>query len=604
MNKNIRKNIGFILEFMKGYRLLYLFALVSMFFSALIFNTIPWLIMQFIDSVIGTKPFAMPDFVVNFINSIGGRAWLVQNLWVCGLIIVLFAAINGLLFYFKGYLIAFVCENIGKKLRDRLYNHILKVPYAFHVNKNAGDIIQRCSSDVENFQNFISGQLIEFANSFLNIITIFLIMFLINPVMAGLSIILIPVVFILTIVSFIKMSPIWKRFEEAEAKMITTLQENIAGVRVVKAFGAQNFEIERFEESNDNFRRALLNINKPMAIFWSLSDLITLSQYAIILISGTLFAINGTISVGTFVSFLGYAILLFWPVRHMAQMLVNMGQSLIAAERIAEILNTPVETDSPDSLCPEILGAIEFDNVSLMYEGSQNPVLKNLSFKIEKGQTIGILGSTGSGKSSIVHLLLRFYDYEGSIKIDGNELRDIDRKWLREKISVVLQEPFLFNKTIKENILFGNQMASEEKLHSSSRITAIHDSIESFEHSYDTILGERGVTLSGGQRQRIAMARTLLRDSSILIFDDSLSAVDTETDSIIREELKKHRKDITKIYISHRITTLSNADIILVLEEGKITQKGSHSELLAEEGLYQRVCTLQGILDEEVSAHE
>ncbi|MEI6603257.1 MAG: ABC transporter ATP-binding protein, partial [Clostridia bacterium] len=414
---------------------------------------------------------------------------------------------------------------------------------------------------------------------------------------------LLPVMFFVTFFSFRKMASIWKAYEEAEAAMLTTIQENISGVRVVKAFGAQGFEARRFEEANAGFAKALLRINKPMAIFWSLSDLVTLSQYAVILIAGTLFAINGWITVGVFVSFLTYSFMLFWPVRHLAQLFVNMGQTAVATKRISEILDYPEETNEPGSAQPEIHGAITFENVSLYYEGSQNPILRDLSFKIEKGQTIGILGATGSGKSSIVHLLLRFHDYEGSIKIDGNELTSIDRKWIRQKISVVLQEAFLFSKSIKENILFGDHEASEEKIHSTSRITSIHESIESFEHRYETVLGERGITLSGGQRQRIAITRTLLRDSAILVFDDSLSAVDMQTDAVIRDELKKHRQELTKIFISHRITTLSNADQILVLEDGKITQQGTHAELLAQEGLYRRVCVLQGILDEEVSAH-
>ena len=597
-----KSNIKLALSFMRGFRSLYFIALGAMIVSAFILNAIPWFIMQIIDSVIGTKAFALPDFAVTIINGIGGRVWLSQNLWFCGLFLVFLSAINGLLFFTKGYLITTVSESVGKKLRDRLYRHILNVPYEFYVSQNAGDIIQRCSSDVENFQTFISNQLIEMTNSILNLFAILVIMFLVNPMLAGLSVFLLPVMFFVTFFSFKRMASIWKAYEEAEGRMLTAIQENISGVRVVKAFGAQGFEVKRFEEANSSFAKALIRINKPMAVFWSASDLVTLSQYAVILIAGIFFAINGWITVGVFVSFLTYSFMLFWPVRHLAQLFVNMGQTAVATKRISEILEYPEEVDEPGSSQPDIQGAIEFENVSLYYEGSQSPVLHNLSFKIEKGQTIGVLGATGSGKSSIAHLLLRFHDYEGSIKIDGHELTGIDRKWIRQKISVVLQEAFLFNKSIKDNILFGDQEATDEKIHATSRITAIHESIEAFEHRYETILGERGITLSGGQRQRIAIARTLLRDSSILVFDDSLSAVDMQTDSIIREELKKHRREITKIFISHRITTLSNADVILVLEDGKITQKGTHQELLSQEGLYRRVCELQGIEIGEVSA--
>ncbi|MEI6132909.1 MAG: ABC transporter ATP-binding protein [Bacillota bacterium] len=601
MSKDSTNNIKLALSFMKGYRLLYLLALAIMLTSAALFNAIPWFIMLIIDSVIGTKPFAVPQFLSVFIEGIGGRPWLSQNIWACGLFLVLISVVNGLLIFSKGFLITKVSESVGKKLRDRLFQHILNVRYEFFVTENAGDIIQRCSSDVENFQNFISGQLIELTNSILNVTAILTIMFLVNSLLAGISTILLPVMFFLTLISFKKMAPIWKAFEEAEAKMITAAQENISGVRVVKAFGAQGFEVKCFEESNSEFAKSLLRINKPMAIFWSVSDLVSLSQYCVLVIAGIIFAINSWITVGVFVSFLTYSFMLFWPVRHIAQLFVNMGQTAVATKRISEIFSHPLETDEPISTRPEINGAIEFKNVTLYYEGSEKPVLSNLTFKIEKGQTVGVLGATGSGKSSIANLLLRFHDYEGSITIDGTELKNIDRKWIRQKISVVLQEAFLFNKTIKENILFGDYFASDEKITASTKITAIHDSIESFENRYETILGERGVTLSGGQRQRLAIARTLLRDSSILVFDDSLSAVDMQTDAVIREELKKHRKDITKIFISHRITTLSNADLILVLEDGQISQKGTHAELLSQDGLYRRVCILQGLIEEGVA---
>lgn len=594
------KNLKLLNAFLKGNRHTFLLALLSICVSSLISAIIPLILRTVIDSVIGAKPFELPSGIVSLLNGIGGRNYLVSHLWICGLVFVLLTAFNGLFTYLRGKLASVTSENSGKRLRERLYDHIVNLPYDYHVKSHAGDLIQRCTSDVETVMGFVSSQAIDMGQSAMTFGAALAIMISIDPEYTLLSLVLMPAVFVATILFFNGMKKTFKLTDEAEGRMTSTLQENLTGVRVVKAFGAQNYEIDKFDDKNREYRDLILKIVRLMSNFWSSGDFICMSQMALVLLLGVYWCNIGRVTLGTLVAFTSYCGMLIWPIRQLGQLLAFMGQSFISLGRLQEILDAPLEKDSAADVKPLIKGEIEFDSVTFGYS-EDLPILKDLSFRIEKGQTVAFLGATGSGKSSLLHLLIRLYDYKkGSIRLDGVELKNIDRKWIRNNVGIVLQEPFLFSKQVRDNIRFGDAAADDEKVEAAARIAAIHDSILEFEKGYETMVGERGVTLSGGQRQRLAIARAVIKDVPILVFDDSLSAVDMETDAQIRKALKERSRDTTTIIVSHRITTLSQADVIFVLEGGRIVQKGSHDELVNQEGLYRRVWLIQGALEDEI----
>ncbi|HHW49017.1 MAG TPA: ABC transporter ATP-binding protein [Clostridiaceae bacterium] len=595
------RNLKLLINFMKGSIYLYIGAVVSVCFAAFFTTAIPLAMKALIDSVIGEEPLELPLWVLKIIDKIGGREVLAANLpAVCAIIVVLTAG-QGIFLYLKVKLAAVASENSSKRIREKIYDHIMHLPYDYHVKAQTGDLIQRSTSDVETVRNFVSGQLIEIIQILVSCVYILIMMLSLDSLYTAVSIIMVPVVLVFTVKFFTSMKKVFKLTDEAEGSMSTTLQENLTGVRVVKAFGAQSFEIEKFDQKSREYRDLIMKIIRLMAAFWSNSDLLCMTQYGIVLLAGVYMTISDTITLGTMVAFTTLSGMLIWPIRQLGQFLAFMGQAFVALARIQEILDEPVEPDGQDEYEPEIKGEIEFNNVYFEYEEGK-PVLDNVSFRIRRGQTAAILGVTGSGKSSLVHLLLRLYDYQGgTIKIDGVELKKINRKWLRRNIGIALQEPFLFSKTIKENIAIGKPNTPDSEIFSAASMACIHNTIQNFEKGYDTLVGERGVTLSGGQRQRLSIARTIIRDVPILIFDDSLSAVDMETDAAIRKALRERRKNVTTIIISHRITTLAEADVIFVLDKGKITQSGTHEELIKQDGLYRRVWLIQNSLEEELA---
>jgi len=597
----ILRNIKLLLNFMKGNMFIYLGAAISICLATFFTTAIPIAIRTIIDSVIGDNPVELPSWVLKIIEKMGGIEILAENLLAVCAVIVLLTVGQGVFLYLKVKLAAVASENSGKRIREKIYDHLMHLPYDYHVKAQAGDLIQRCTSDVETVKNFVSGQLIEITQVVVSSVYALIVMLSLNVLYTAVSVIMVPVILGFTVKFFSNMKKTFKLTDEAEGSMSSTLQENLTGARVVRAFGAQNFEIEKFDEKSREYRDLIMKIARLMAAFWSNSDLLCMVQHGIVLFVGIYMTISNSITLGTLVAFTTLSGMLIWPIRQLGQLLAFMGQAFVALARLQEILDEPVELDEEDEYEPNIKGDIEFNNVYFEYEQGK-PVLDNVSFRIKKGQTVAILGATGSGKSSLVHLLLRLYDYQrGTIKIDGVEIKKIRRKWLRRNVGIVLQEPFLFSKTIKENIAIGKPGSSESEILSAASMACIHNSIKSFEKGYDTLVGERGVTLSGGQRQRLAIARTIIRDVPILIFDDSLSAVDMETDAAIRKALKERRKNVTTIIISHRITTLAEADMIFVLDRGKIAQSGTHEELIKQDGLYRRIWLIQNSLEEELA---
>lgn len=381
--------------------------------------------------------------------------------------------------------------------------------------------------------------------------------------------------------------------------MSAVLQENLTGVRVVRAFGQQEYEVEKFEKVSEDFRKKTFKLCNLLAVYWATSDAMSMLQSMLTLLTCVFFAVRGEITVGTLIIFTSYIWKLLWPIRQLGRILSDAGKSKVALDRIQEVLGAPEEPAEPDAVKPSLKGDIVFDHVTFGYDEGRD-ILKNISFTIPKGKTVAILGATGSGKSTVVHLIQRLFDVkQGEIRIGGTPINQIDRYYLRSKVGLVLQEPFLFSKTLKENVAIARRNATEEEIDRAVADAAAKEFILDSDKGYDTLVGERGVTLSGGQKQRIAIARTLMKDNDILIFDDSLSAVDTETDAQIRSALKKRSKDTTTIIISHRIVTLSQADWILVMEDGQITQQGTHEDLIHSGGLYSKIFNIQSALEEE-----
>jgi ATP-binding cassette subfamily B protein len=451
-------------------------------------------------------------------------------------------------------------------------------------------------------------QFLEIVRCVFMVVSAAAVMLALEPSLTLLAFVTAPVIIALSLWFF---RIVMKRFlaaDEAESRMTTVLQENLTGMRIVRAFANQDREIEKFETACHDYRDKDFRISRMMAWYWSVSDLLCDAQIGTVLVAGTWLAVDGRMSVGTLIAFLSYTGGLIWPIRNLGRMLADMGRASVSLGRVNEVLANAVESaGAPEAgeaaapkraaLKPEIAGAVEFDHVGYGYVDGK-PVLDDISFRVRAGETIGILGSTGSGKTTLVSLLVRLFDYQkGSIRLDGVELKDIDRRWVRRHVGIVLQEPFLFSRTIRENLAMSRADVSAEEMERVTRIASVHDVIMDFEEGYDTMVGEKGVTLSGGQKQRVAIARTLLNNSRILIFDDSLSAVDVGTDALIREQLRLRCAGTTTFIVSHRVSTLRAADRILVLDGGRLAQEGTHEELLSREGIYRRVSELQELGD-------
>lgn len=587
-----------LFKLIKGNRLLYLMAVLSIAAATFLAMIGPKIIGITIDSIIGNKPLDAPKIVIDFIEYIGGKSVISRNIWICSLCLVSVMAVRGIFLYLRGRLSAQASENIARNIRVKLYDHLQNMPYDYHVKSESGDLIQRCTSDVDTIRKFFSTQLVEIGRAIFIVIFALIMMLMLNKKMTAISMVTVPVIFLFSFIYFSKIRSTFEKADVQEGKMTAVLQENLSGVRVVKAFGRENFEIDKFEGQNSKFRDLNYNVVKLMSTYWSLSDFLCAAQIGLVLFFGIYYTIKGDISLGTLVIFNTYEEMLLWPVRQLGRVLSDTGKMTVSLRRIDDIISAETEKENGLGLKPNIKGNISFENVHFEYEKGR-PILDGVTFDVKCGETIAITGPTGSGKSSLMHLLPRLYDYtSGSIKFDGVELKDIQRKWIRKNIGIVLQEPFLYSRTIKENIRMPKMEASDIEIKNAANIADVDGAIDSFEKGYDTVVGEKGVTLSGGQRQRVAMARTLITNTPILIFDDSLSAVDAETDRIIREKLKKKSQGITTFIISHRINTIKDADKIVVLNHGKVAQIGTHDDLINKEGIYRRIWNIQNSIEE------
>jgi len=547
-----------------------------------------------------------------FVDDVLARRRFDRTLALIGLGFVGLALVQGLFSFLSGRWAARTAEGIARRLRNYLYNHIQRMTFTYHDQTRTGELIQRATSDVDAVRRFFADQAIGAGRIVLLFTINFVAVLNLNVRLALLSIVIVPFITVMSVFFFSRVSKAYKAFQEQEARLSTTLQENLTGVRVVKAFARQDYEKDKFERDNwEQFLRGRRLLTWH-SLFWPLSDTLCGAQMLGGFFAGALMAINGAITVGTYLAYAGLVVWLIWPMRNLGRLIVQMSTGMVSYKRVVELIEEEREPLDEGRYRPSgnVRGEIVFDAVSFEYastrfgagDGADGAVLKGISFRCEPGQVVALLGSTGSGKTSLVNLLPRFYEYtSGSLTLDGVELKEYPRRYLRRQIGIVEQEPFLFSRTIRENITYGvGREVSDEEVEAAARAAAIHDVILSFPEGYDTLVGERGVTLSGGQKQRVAIARTLLKDPRILILDDATSSVDTETEGEIRAALERLMEGRTSFIIAHRIQSVMNADLILVLDRGRIVQRGTHEELMAQEGIYRQIYDLQARIEGEL----
>ncbi len=593
--KQKKSSILRFFPFTKGYRKNFVVTLLMIVVSVIANYMTPQVIRVTVDSVINDNPFNLPGFLVSLIDSIGGREMLRTHIVICAGVALLFAVISGLSNYAYRMNLAKACESTVARIRNTLFDHIQRLPYAWHNSHQTGEIIQRCTNDLDLVRNFVTDQLMGCIRVLLMMVVSLGLMFSMNAQLSFIVLCFIPLSVGASLVFFIIQGKRFQKADETEGELTAMVQENLTGVRVVRAFGRERFEIDRFTKKNREYTDYWVKLGNIMGVNWGLGDFLAGLQVLVVLAAGVFFVENGSLTEGEYLAFTAYNSMLVWPTRSLGRLLGELSKTSISSTRLFDILDAEEEQDCPDPQEPDVRGDIVFDHVSFHYPDSNTGVLDDVSFTIKAGSTFGILGATGSGKSTLMYLLDRLYDLPegaGTITVDGVDIRKIRRSHLRKNIGIVLQEPFLFSKTFRESIADGASRQDIETVRHYARLAVIDDAIENFAQGYETPIGERGVTISGGQKQRVAIARMLMQDTPIKIFDDSLSAVDMETDQKIRQSIKENVHGTT-ILIAHRITTLMNADQILVLDHGRVSQMGTHQELIRQDGIYKRIFDMQ-----------
>lgn len=585
LKKSIHPNrlVG-LWRLMTGFRLNYLSANLSLGISALAKTSTYMLLRYFVDHHLVARDAVVP-------------------LWGIALGFVGLAAVEGSFSFMSGRLASLTAEGVARRLRNYVFDHIQHLSFTYHSKTETGELIQRSTSDVDALRRFFSEQGIGMGRILFLFVINFIAILQLNVKLAFISIAVIPFVLLVSLYFFRKISKLYESYQTQDAVLSTTLQENLSGVRVVKAFARQDYEINKFERDNwEKFLRGkrLLQMH---SLFWPVSDTVCNIQIVTGYLIGALMTINGEITIGTYLAYAGLIVWIIFPMRNLGRLIVQTSTGMVSYNRVMTMIKEDREPLDQGDYTPADgpQGKLEFKGVGFAYEeGSQ--ALEDVTFTVQPGQVIALLGSTGSGKTTLVNLLPRFYEYTtGSILLDRIELNRYPRRYLRSHIGIVEQEPFLFSRSIRENITYGvGREVPQEEIEAAARAAAIHDVILSFEKGYGTLVGEKGVTLSGGQKQRVAIARTLLKNPRILILDDSTSSVDTETEAEIREALQNLMKDRTTFIIAHRIQSIMDADLILVMDNGRIVQSGTHADLVAHEGIYRKIFNIQTRIDDEL----
>lgn len=581
--------------FLRGTKRFYLVAILAAALASLAELIQPQIIRAAVDNALGGKPANFPAFILRAVERIGGFPALSERLWIFAATVLVVALIQVLSQYlFKVYETK-ATETLVQNMRCGLFSHMEHLPFSWHMRHHTGDIIQRCTSDIDTAKNFVSEQLTSILRTVLMLLLSLFFMFGMHPALTWIAMAPMPVILLYSFFFHNKIGDGFETCDENEGRLSAIAQENLTGVRVVRAFGQERAEIEKFRKQNQYYTALWEKLARLMSRFWCTSDVLSGIQIMLVVVFGAYFCIHGSMSEGEYIAFLSYNAMLVWPIRTLGRMISEMSKAGVSLERIAYIMNSPAETDAPGAYDAPMNGDIAFHNVSFHYENAPD-ILHNISFEMKSGTVLGILGGTGSGKSTLMLLLDKLYDLEegqGSITVGGVDIRQIRTEHLRRSIGMVLQEPYLFSGTIKDNIGIATPGITLTEIRAAAHAAAFDKTVMSFPEQYETVVGERGVTLSGGQKQRAAIARLLTGNPPIMIFDDSLSAVDTETDAKIRHALTEHFGKASIILISHRITTLCHAGKILVLEHGRIAEEGTHEELKHAGGIYQKIFEAQ-----------
>lgn len=625
---------GMVLYFLRGSLHYFVLCVIFSMCVSLLDMTSPKIIGYMVDTVIGGKESDLPAAVNALVNRIpDGTVYLHAHPGIVALIVALIAVLAAVCRYFTNLFDSMGSEGLVQRMRNQLFDHILHLPFSWYNENHTGDIIQRCTSDVDTVRRFVSEQLTQLFRIAILITFALLFMAGINTQMMLAAFVFIPVIVLYSLFFHNRIADAFEHADVEEGKLSAIAQENLTGVRVVRAFGRESYERERFEKKNREYTKMWVRLMKLLSAFWGSGDLISGLQILVVTILGAVFCVQDKLTAGEYIAFVTYNSMLTWPVRGLGRVISEMSKAGISIERIRYIMNSPVEryafyaedgkaapavsavtamsdagarigTDSGNDAAGQAAfrfsGDIDFDHVSFRYQNPQNPdapeVLRDVTFTVRGGTTIGILGGTGSGKSTLMYLLDRLYELPegcGKITIGGQNIADLPLETLRSGIGMVLQEPYLFSRTLGENIAIAKDSATKDDIREASRIANLDEAVEHFAEQYETAVGERGVTLSGGQKQRAAIAQMLIRRPPIMIFDDSLSAVDAETDAKIRHALADKIGGSTVILIAHRITTLMQADEVVVLDRGQVAEIGTPDELYEKGGIYRRIYDLQ-----------
>lgn len=571
----------------------FLWALIATIMMVIIGFLTPLLLSEIVDSILGSEPFTMPDFLMNPINDLGGRDFLRQNLWIPALALILMNIVNGVFTFIKGRSSAIASENIARKLRNDLYRHLQHLPFAYHVKAQAGELIQRCTSDVDTIRRFLAVQVMEVVNTVLMVVIAMSILLPRSVPITLYSLILVPPLFCFATWFFKMVHKSFEVADEADGVLNAVLQENLSGVRVVRAFGREDAEEENFVQQNGSLNAMQLKVGRIAALMNPLTYVVVNLGIIGILYFGANKIGSGALLSGDVVALVNYMSQILVELVKLANLVVLLTRAIASMGRVSQVLDTPSTMAFPEKPVSADAAsdvAVAFNHVSLRYQGAGAESLSDVTFTAKKGQTIGVIGGTGSGKTTLVSLIPRFYDAtKGQVTLLGQPITAYSKAELNRHVAVVMQKAQLFKGTIRSNLLWGNENATDEELWHALSIAQSEDFVRQKPGKLDDPVEQGGRNLSGGQRQRLTIARALVGHPDILILDDSASALDYATDAALRKALRTLPAETTLFIVSQRTSSLRHADQIIVLDDGHVVGIGTHDALMQTCKVYREI---------------